>query len=84
MATPKSVPAGTIKRSVTLDKRLDEKAHALVGDRGFSALVNTALATELQRRRIDDWLAEREAELGPIPDEALERAKRAIDQSARR
>jgi len=83
MAPPKPVPTGTIKRSVTLDKGLDEQAHALVGDRGFSALVNTALETELQRRRIDDWLAEREAELGPIPDAVLERAKRAIERSER-
>lgn len=83
MAAPKPVPSGTIKRSITLDKGLDERAHTLVGDRGFSALVNTALETELQRRRIDDWLEEREVELGPIPDDALERAKRAIERSER-
>lgn len=61
-----------VKRSVTLDPKLDAEAHRLVGDRGFSALVNDALERELQGRRLQHWLDERERELGPIPEEDID------------
>lgn len=83
MKTSKQL-SGTVKRSVTIDRALDEQAHRLVGDRGFSALVSSALESELQHRRIDDWLAEREAKLGPIPEASLQRAKRIVAKALRR
>lgn len=74
----------SVKRSVTIDQAIDDQAHALVGKRGFSGLVNDALARYLQHVRIATYLAEREAELGPIPEEDLEHVRRAFANADRK
>jgi hypothetical protein len=56
----------TIKRSVTIRLDLDEEAHEIVGERGFSALVNDGLERAIQARRITSLIEEYEAAHGVI------------------
>ncbi|HVS46433.1 MAG TPA: hypothetical protein VMS32_07180, partial [Verrucomicrobiae bacterium] len=83
MGTPAKAAQRAVKRSVTFDPQLDAQAHALVGNRGFSALVNDALRSELQHRRLQHWLDEETNELGPIPEVARVWARKAWDDTHR-
>jgi post-segregation antitoxin (ccd killing protein) len=67
------------RRTITIRPDTERTIDALVGPRKFSAFVQTALDNELQRERIDEWLAEQEAARGgkPLSPEALEFAERA-------
>lgn len=67
--TGQNAEAGTIKRSVTLDKTLDEAAHRIAGDRGFSEFVNDAVRLRVQQHLIADDIAQYERERGKIPDD---------------
>ena len=69
--------ASTIKRSITIEASVDERAHELVGERGFSALVNQALTNEVQRRRTQELLRELDAEYGPLTEEDLREGRLA-------
>ncbi len=69
--------ASTIKRSITIEASVDERAHELVGERGFSALVNQALANEVQRRRTQELLRELDSEYGPLTEEDLREGRLA-------
>lgn len=81
---PRASPAkrasnGTVKRSVTIREDLDREAHDIVGDRGFSALLNEGLEWALQARRVMRLITEYEEKHGAITDEegaaALARAR---------
>lgn len=63
------------KVSLSLDAELVAKARRVAGHRGLSALVNDALRIRLQHERLRTMLAEMDAEFGPIPAEALDRAR---------
>lgn len=56
---------------------------SLVGARSLSATVDHAVSAYLSHlrhlRAVDEWLAELEAEYGPVAPEALEWAARIID-----
>jgi hypothetical protein len=56
---------------------------SLVGSRSLSAAVDAAIVERLARLRhlaaVDEWLAELDAEYGPVPPETLEWAARLVD-----
>jgi Arc/MetJ family transcription regulator len=66
----------TEKVSITLDEELLREARERVGGRGLSAYVNEALRRKLADDRWDDFFAEAEREVGPIPDEVMEEVER--------
>jgi hypothetical protein len=71
------------KVSLTLDEGRLREARERVGPRGLSAYVDEALRRQLAHDRMGDFLAEAEAEVGPIPDEAMERARHEWDEAER-
>jgi hypothetical protein len=80
LSSPIPAVAGkTIKRSVTIQLELDQEAHEVVGDGGFSALVNDGLRRALQALRLSALIKEYEDKHGEITTEesaaALARAR---------
>lgn len=71
---------------MTLDTEQLEELRSLVGSRSLSATVDTAVGAYLSRLRhlqsVDEWLAELEADHGPIAPETLEWAARIVDDWA--
>ncbi|MGH8933397.1 MAG: CopG family transcriptional regulator [Egibacteraceae bacterium] len=71
------------KVTLTLDAGRLAELRGLVGGRSLSAAVDAAVAAYLARLRhfaaVDEWLAEREREHGPVPVETLEWAARLVD-----
>ena len=65
-----------VKKSVAFDEKVVKEAIEKAGERGFSRFVNDAVAQRLQAERINQFIAEFEAEHGPIPDEI----KREVDE----
>jgi len=76
----KAPPPTMVKRSVTLERFWDEAAHDLVGDRGFSELVNDAVKRAVQRLLIERDLAAYEAEHGAISQAARDHAKAQVEK----
>jgi hypothetical protein len=70
-------PAALSRRTITIRPETGKAIDALVGPRKFSAFVQAALDHELQRERIDQWLAEQEAAYGPLNAKDLEFAEKA-------
>lgn len=72
------------KVTLTLDTDQLEELRSLVDARSLSATVDKAVAVYLSRlrhlRAVDDWLAELEAEHGPVEPETLEWAARIVDE----
>jgi hypothetical protein len=64
------------KVSLSLDADLLEKARRVAGRRGLSAQVNDALRIRRQHERLRALLAEMDAELGAVPAQELERARK--------
>jgi post-segregation antitoxin (ccd killing protein) len=60
------------KVSVTLPAGLLERIRGRVGARGLSSYVAEALEDEERRSALRAWLAEQDAEHGPIPASVLE------------
>lgn len=75
---------GTIKRSVTFAADIDERAHQLVGARGFSAFVNDATRAALEFAATDRLITEFEAEHGPVTDHELNQAQSKLRQARKR
>lgn len=71
------------KVTLTLDTAQLEELRSLVDARSLSATVDAAVGSYLSRlrhlRAVDEWLAELEAEHGPVEPETLEWAARIID-----
>ena len=65
----------TEKVSLTLEQELVAQAREAVGARGLSSYINRALRHQLQRDRLTAYLAEFEAEHGPIEAEMLEEVR---------
>ncbi|MEI2639376.1 MAG: CopG family transcriptional regulator [Microthrixaceae bacterium] len=74
------------KVTLTLDTEQLEELRSLVGSRSLSSTVDNAVGAYLSRMRhlrsVDEWLAELEAEHGPIDPETLDWAARIVDDWA--
>lgn len=55
------------KWSVSVEESLAERVEARVGDRGLSGFVARAVAHELERDLLDEYLTELDIEFGPLP-----------------
>jgi hypothetical protein len=64
------------KVSLSLDTQIVHKARQIAGRRGLSALVNDALRIRLQQERLRGLLDEMDDELGPVPPEEIEDARK--------
>lgn len=67
------------KVSITMEPELLEAAREEAGG-NLSAFVNEAVWKHLRTEHAKHWLADRERELGPIPEEAEEWAKRLFGE----
>jgi hypothetical protein len=65
------------KLSVSVPGELARSVRKRVGARGLSSFVARALRHELEREQLGAYLAELEAERGPISRKALEQARAA-------
>lgn len=74
------------KVTLTLDAEQLAELRSLVDARSLSATVDQAVGAYLSRLRhlhsVDQWLAELEAEHGPVDPETLEWAARIVDDWA--
>lgn len=64
------------KVSVTLPAGLLERIRGRVGARGLSGYVAQALEEDERRTALRAWLANQEAEFGPVPADVLEEVRR--------
>lgn len=55
------------KWSVSVEETLATRVESHVGDRGLSGFVARAVAHELERDLLDEYLDELEEEFGPLP-----------------
>jgi len=62
----------TVKVSISLDEQLLAEAKRLAPDGNLSAYISSALLKECKLEAAREWLAEQEAEFGPIPQERLD------------
>ncbi len=60
------------KWSVSVDEDLASRVESRVGDRGLSGFVARAVAHELERDLLDEYLNELDAEFGEIPSGVVE------------
>lgn len=60
------------KWSVSVEQTLAAQVESHVGDRELSGFVARAVAHELERDRLDDYLAELDVEFGPVPADLVE------------
>jgi hypothetical protein len=65
------------KLSVSVPADLAKAVRKRVGGRGMSGFVARAMLHEVQREQLGEYLAELDAELGPVPESALQAARRA-------
>ncbi len=75
------------KVSLTIDENLLAEARNRVGRRELSSYVNEALRRLLAHDRLQDLLADMEAEAGPIPEDVMAEARQVWlgdEQSSRR
>jgi hypothetical protein len=63
------------KVSLSIEGDVLAEARDRAGRRELSSYVSDALRRQLQRDRLLEFLAQAEAEAGPIPEEALEEAR---------
>lgn len=61
------------KWSVSVDEDLAARVELRVGDRGLSGFVARAVAHELERDLLDDYLSELDDEFGEVPTSVVER-----------
>ena len=82
-----AAPTGTVKRSLTVGKDVDEQVRNVAGAGGYSAFMNDAAVMALQARGIREWLVDFEARYGAISEDEVKDARRrraAAAASARR
>ncbi len=60
------------KWSVSVDEDLASRVESRVGDRGLSGFVARAVAHELERDLLDEYLSELDDEFGEIPSSVVE------------
>jgi hypothetical protein len=64
------------KLSITIPHKLASAARKRAGRRGLSSFVARAVARELEREALGQFLDELDDLLGPVPDAELKRARR--------
>lgn len=69
--------AGSAKISVSVPAELLDAVRERVGARRLSGFVARAMRHELERDQLGAWLAELEAERGPVAPELLAEVRRA-------
>ena len=69
------------KLSISLPRDLARSVRRRVGKRALSAFAARAMSHELERAQLGDYLAEMEAELGPIADGLVRQARAAWRKS---
>lgn len=72
---------GVAKLSISVSRDLAKSVRKRVGARGVSGFAARALRHELQRLQLGDYLAQLDRELGPVPEEIVEEARRAWQKS---
>lgn len=65
------------KWSVSVDKDLAARVESRVGDRGLSGFVARAVAHELERDLLDEYLVELDDEYGELPAGLVEQVDQA-------
>jgi hypothetical protein len=65
------------KLSISMPHKLASAARKRAGRRGLSSFVAQAVARELERQALGQFLDELDQTLGPVPETALRRARRA-------
>ncbi|MGS2809872.1 hypothetical protein [Nocardia sp. MW-W600-9] len=65
--------------SLSLPEGTAEAVRRRVGKREFSAFVTAAVERELRGQVLDDYLSDYEQRVGPIPDDARDKAKELFD-----
>ena len=65
------------KLSISMPRKLAVAARKRAGRRGLSSFVTQAVARELEREALGQFLDELEQQLGPVPEVELRRARRA-------
>ena len=66
---------GSAKISVSVPTELVEAVRGRVGARRLSGFVARAMRHELEREQLGSWLAELDAEHGPVPADVLAKAR---------
>jgi len=64
------------KLSVSMPHKLASAARKRAGRRGLSSFVARAVARELEREALGEFLDELDKTLGPVPDAELKRVRR--------
>jgi hypothetical protein len=64
------------KLSVSMPHKLASAARKRAGRRGLSSFVARAVARELEREALGDFLDELDRTLGPVPEAELKRVRR--------
>lgn len=60
------------KWSISVDEKLAEQVELRAGNRGLSGFVARAVANELERDRLEEYLQLLDHEFGPVPAELVE------------
>lgn len=68
--------AAAEKLSVSMPHKLASAARKRAGARGLSSFVARAVARELEREALGEFLDELDRTLGPVPDAELKRVRR--------
>ena len=63
------------KLSISMPQKLARAARRRAGRRGLSSFVARAVARELEREALGDFLDELDEALGPVPEAELERVR---------
>ena len=71
------MPKPAEKLSVSVPSDLARSVRRRVGPRGLSGFVARAMQHELEREQLASFLRELDDELGPVPEDARARARRA-------
>jgi predicted transcriptional regulator len=72
------------KVSVSLPESLTQRVRRLAGPGSFSRYVANALEHQVQQDELSKWLAEMEAEHGPVPQDITEEVASTWDELDRR
>ena len=64
------------KLSISMPQKLARAARKRAGRRGLSSFVARAVARELEREALGEFLSELDKVLGPVPESELKRARR--------
>jgi hypothetical protein len=68
---------GAEKLSISMPRKLAVAARKRAGRRGLSSFVAQAVARELERQALGQFLDELDESLGPVPERVLRSARRA-------